>query len=98
MNLQAFENLELIPQLLKTIEDMNERLKRFAPPLTTKREVANFLGKSQSTINNYMATGRLKDGYHFHRKNDKMLVFIENAIIEFRNELHRGIANEKIKI
>ncbi len=98
MSYEAFENLELIPTLLKTIEQMNERMARFAPPLTSKKEVAKFLGKSERTINSYMEQGLLKEGYHFHRKNAKMLVFIEDAIFEFRDKRSRGIVNEKVKI
>ena len=42
MNPKAFENLELIPELLKTVNEMAERMKKYAPPLTTKKEVAKF--------------------------------------------------------
>lgn len=98
MNVEAFENLELIPKLLATIESMDARLKKFAPPLTTKQEVSKFLGKSERTVNNYITTGLLREGYHFHRKNVKILVFVEDAIIEFRDELHRGIAYEKVAV
>jgi len=96
MNLQAFENLELIPELLNEIKIMSERMEKFAPPITTKREVARFLNKSESWVNNKMAEGLLVEGYHFHRKNAKMLVFIEEAVLEFRDKLHRGVANEKV--
>jgi hypothetical protein len=68
------------------------------PPITTKKEVAKFLGKSERTINNYIERGLLRDGYHFHRKNVRILVFIEDAISEFRRELHKGIAYEEVTI
>lgn len=95
MDLKAFENLELIPQLLEKIISMEQRLKKFAPPLTSKKEVASFLNVTPRTINNYISNGYLKENYHFKRINDKMLVFIEEAILEFRDELHKGIASEK---
>ncbi|MDQ1244249.1 MAG: hypothetical protein QG565_589 [Campylobacterota bacterium] len=98
MDIRAFENLELIPTLLKKIEAMEERLKKFTPPLTTKKEVARFLDVSERTINNYMAQGLLSENYHFYKKNGKILVFIEDAITEFRRELNRGIVNEEVKI
>jgi len=91
MNLQAFENLELIPELLKTIKTLEERLQKFTPPLVTKKEVAKFLGVTPRTLNNYISNGYLKEGYHFKRKNDKILVFIEDAIIEFRNKRDKGM-------
>jgi hypothetical protein len=98
MNIESFNNLELIPKLLAKIEQMEERQKRLMPPITTKKEVAKFLGKSERTINNYIERGLLRDGYHFHRKNVRILVFIEDAISEFRRELHKGIAYEEVTI
>ncbi len=96
MNFDAFKNLELLPELLKEVSLISERMAKFAPPITSKKEVAKFIGRSESTINNYINRGLLKEGYHFNRKNGKILVFIEEAIVEFRNELSRGIANEKV--
>ena len=93
-----FEYLELLPILIKKMEEIEERQKILMPPITTKKEVAKFLGKSERTINNYIERGLLKDGYHFHRKNAKILVFIEDAISEFRRELHKGIAYEEVAI
>ena len=98
MNVEAFNYLELIPILLAKIEMIENRQKILMPPITTKKEVAKFLGRSERTINNYIERGLLKDGYHFHRKNAKILVFIEDAISEFRRELHKGIAYEEVTI
>jgi len=88
MNVKAFENLELIPELLKTVQDLKTLVNILKPELTTKRGVAMFLGITERTINNYISEGRLINGYHFNRKNDKILVFIEDAIIEFK--INRG--------
>jgi len=91
MNVKAFENLELIPELLNTIKQLEERLYKFIPKLETKREVADFLDVTPRTINNYISNGYFKEGYHFKRKNDKILVFIEDAIIEFREKRDKGM-------
>ncbi len=96
MDLKAFENLELIPELLKKVSILEERLSKLTPPLTNKKEVAKFLNKSERTINNYISQGYLKEGHHFYRKNGKILVFIEDAIFEFRNKLLKGMVNEEI--
>ncbi len=98
MDVTAFENLAIIPKLLEKISSMEERLKKFTPPLTTKKEVANFINKSQSTVNRYMSQGLLIEGTHFYRKNGKILVFIEEAIIEFRLQLYKGLVYEKTTI
>lgn len=98
MNVESFNYLELIPRLLRQVELMAERMAKYAPPITTKKEVAKFLGKSERTINNYIERGLLKDGYHFYRKNGKIPVFIEEAIFKFRDELYKGIAYEEITV
>lgn len=86
MDLKAFENLELIPKLLQKIESMEERMTRLAPSITTKKEVARILGVTTRTVNNYIASGELRHGKHFFRKNGKILVFVEEAILEYRNK------------
>jgi len=91
MDLKAFENLELIPTLMEKIISMEERLKKFTPPLTTKKEVAHFLNVTPRTVNNYITNGYLKENYHFQRKSDRIMVFIEEAILEFRDNLDKGI-------
>jgi predicted transcriptional regulator len=93
-----YEYLELIPELLEQNQALLERLNKLVPPLTTKKEVANFLGKSQSTVNRYIQLGYLVENEHFYRKNSKILVFIEDAITEFRKQLDKGLVYEKVKI
>lgn len=88
MNLEAFNNLELIPELLKTVNDLKVLVNILKPELTTKRGVAMFFGVTERTVNNYISDGKLIEGYHFNRKNDKILVFIEDTIIEFK--INRG--------
>jgi len=77
---------------------MSNIIKRMMPPLTNKRDVARFLDKSERTVNNYIETGILREGYHFYRKDGKMLVFVESAVIEFRKELITGTTNAKVAV
>ena len=95
--MSELKDLALIPQILEQnallIEQnkaMLERLGKFAPLLTTKKEVAKFLNVSTRTVNNYIEQGYLQEGYHFKRKNDKILVFIEEAIFEFSELKSQG--------
>lgn len=92
MDLGILKNLELLPQILELQKANAERLAKFMPPLTSKKEVAKFLDVTPRTINNYIEQGLLIEGYHFHRKNAKILVFIEEAIFEFRDKLSKGVA------
>jgi len=92
---------ELLIELKETksiVSTMSERMAKFAPPLTSKKEVASFLNVTPRTINNYITQGYLKEGYHFKRKNAKVLVFIEDAIFSFRDEMSKGLVNEKVTI
>lgn len=88
MDYKAFENLELIPEVLKTLKNLEILVNILKPELSTKRGVALFLGTTERTINNYITDGKLIEGYHFNRKNGKILVFIEDAVIEFK--INRG--------
>lgn len=92
------EHLELIPELLQEIVLMREKLDKYLPTLTSKKEVAKFLGKSERTVNYYMEQGLLKENIHYHRKNGKILVFIEDAILKFKEDLDRGIVNAKATV
>lgn len=98
MDPEDFKNLALIPALLKQVEEMNNIMKKMIPPITTKKEVAKFLDKSERTVNNYIERGILKEGHHFYRKNGKILVFVESAVIEFRKELLTGLTNAKVAV
>ena len=88
MDYKAFENLELIPEVLQTLKNLEILVNILKPELTTKRGVALFLGMTERTVNNYISNGKLIEGYHFNRKNGKILVFIEDAVIEFK--INRG--------
>ena len=94
------EDIALIPQLIeqnailiKQNTLLNERLNKLHPPITTKKEVAKCLNNvSTRTINTYMKDGLLKEGYHYYRKGGKMLVFIEDAVLQLRDEMSKGVA------
>lgn len=90
-DLGILKNLELIPEILAIQKANAERLAKFLPPLTTKKEVAKFLDVTERTINNYIEQGYLKENKHFYRKNGKILVFIEDAILEFRDNRDKGM-------
>lgn len=90
MDVEAFKNLELIPELLESVKDLKTLVNILKPDLSTKRGVAMFLGVTERTINNYISDGRFVEGYHFNRKNDKILVFIEDTVIEFKINKGKG--------
>lgn len=93
MNYNAFENLELIPQLLEKVLILEEKIKlleiNLIMPLdlTTRKNVKKYLEISESTLINMMKDGRLKQGKHFIKefKNNRFkIIFVESAIIKLK--------------
>lgn len=93
MNYKAFENLELIPQLLEKISILEIKLQHLEEnlitplDLTTRKNVKEYLNISESTLNNMFKDGRLKQGKHFIKSlkgNKAKIIFIESAIKEFK--------------
>lgn len=93
MNYKAFENLELIPQLLEKILNLEKKILHLEEnliiplDLTTRKNVKNFLNISESTLNNMFKDGRLKQGKHYTKSiklNRTKIVFIESAIKELK--------------
>ncbi len=93
MNYKAFENLELIPQLLEKISILEIKLQHLEEnlitplDLTTRKNVKDYLNISESTLNNMFKDGRLKQGKHFIKSlkgNKAKIIFIESAIKEFK--------------
>lgn len=93
MNYKAFENLELIPQLLDKILHLEEKINlleiNLIKPinLTTRKNVREYLNISESTLNNMFKDGRLKRGIHYTKTikaNKPKIVFIESAIKELK--------------
>lgn len=89
MNYQAFANLDLIPELLEKLVFLEDKIKLLEinliknPDLTKRKNVIEFLGISESTLNNYMKDGRLKRGVHYTKsiENGKVrITFISEAI------------------
>lgn len=89
MNVAAFENLELIPQLLDEIKNLKSRLDKFTPKLNNKKAVINFLDISSATYYNYINQDIIKENIHFYKKDGK-IIFIEDAIIDLRNNISKG--------
>jgi hypothetical protein len=93
MNYKAFENLELIPQLLEKISILEIKLQHLEEnlitplDLTTRKNVKEYLNISESTLNNMFKDGRLKQGKHYIKSlkgNKAKIIFIESAIKEFK--------------
>jgi len=86
-----FQNLELIPHLLKELQFLKNELQKLTskdkPNLTKLEFVAKYLQVSKTTVFNYIKDGRFKENVHYRKKIvNKMIkyIFVESAIIKFK--------------
>jgi hypothetical protein len=87
-----YEHLELIPQLLHKLNNLEFQLKqltnqKLSLPLTKVSQVANYLNVNKLTIYNMIKDGRLLENIHYKKEilNNKLkYTFIENAIIKYK--------------
>ena len=89
MNIEDFNNLALIPKLLKKMEELEQRLAKFTEPIDTRAKVAEYLGLCKQSITNYIADGTFTEGKHYYRKNGKILVFMEDAIVGYKRNRNK---------
>ena len=80
------ELLEKINKLEKSMELLLELHLEQSNNLTTYKEVARFLGKSKKTIYNYVKEGKFILNTHYYKDDNKKIVFIPKAIVEFKTK------------
>lgn len=82
-----FENLELTLKLiLEKLENQEELLQLSISTLTTKKEVARFLNKSEKTIDNYVKNNTLIKDIHYFYNEQNRVEFIPFAILQFKKQ------------
>jgi hypothetical protein len=87
-----YEHLELIPQLLHKLNNLEFQLKQLTNKkeslkLTKVSEVAAYLNINKLTVYNMVKDGRLKENIHYKKEilNNKIkYTFIENAIKQYK--------------
>ncbi|WP_456430546.1 helix-turn-helix domain-containing protein [Nitratifractor sp.] len=84
-----FEELEnTLKNILQEMRDQKELLRIVLSSLTGSKQVATFLGVSPRTIEGWVRKGIFVEGEHYYRQG-KRLVFIPDAIIEFKRHPER---------
>lgn len=58
-------------------------LNLYTSNLTTRKQVADFLGVCTKTIENYEKDGRFVDGVHYQRDEVGRIKYLPKAIVEF---------------
>jgi hypothetical protein len=80
-----FDNLEdTLKLIVEKLETQEELLQLSISVLNTKKSVANFLGKSEKTIDNYIANNTLKKDIHYFYNGAGKLEFIPMGIVKFK--------------
>ncbi len=91
----AYENLNLIPQMLQLIKKQGAeivKLNELVVPktdLTKLVNVAKYLNVTKKTIYNYIDDGRFKQNIHYKKNihpSSVKIVFIESAIEKFKKD------------
>jgi hypothetical protein len=80
-----FDNLEnTLKLILEKLEYNEELLQLSISTLTTKKELARFLNKSDRTIDNYVKNKTLKKDIHYFYNERNRVEFIPFAILKFK--------------
>lgn len=82
--------------ILDKLEDQQELLQLSISTLTTKKEVARFLNKSEKTIDNYVKNNTLKKDIHYFYNEKGRVEFIPFAILEFKKAPKLAIVKDSI--
>lgn len=93
MDVNSFQNLELIPKLLHKMEKMERELKDLQDKkisdfidLSKKSNIALYLGKSVRTIDRYIENGTFKVGIHYLNQDNGKIHFIDREIVAFKQK------------
>lgn len=79
-----FEELELtLKIILEKLNKQEQMLNLYTSNLTTRKQVAEFLGVCTKSIENYEKDGRFKEGVHYVREESGRLKYLPQGIVEF---------------
>ena len=79
-----FNELEnTLKLLLEEMQKQSLMQNLYFSNLTTRKQVAEFLGVCSKTIENYEKDGRFEDGVHYQRDEAGRLKYLPKGIVEF---------------
>ncbi|MDD2399618.1 MAG: hypothetical protein PHR75_03320 [Sulfurovum sp.] len=80
-----FEELEnTLTKILEKLDNQETMLQMVLSSLTTSKQVASFLNVSQRTIELWVKNGTLVKDIHYYHNDKGRLVFIPDAILEYK--------------
>jgi len=93
-----FEELEnTLTKILDKLNNQEVMLQMVLSSLTTSKQVAAFLGVSTRTIELWVKNGTLIRDTHYYRNEKNRLVFIPNAILEYKKNPKKATSKTKEK-
>lgn len=88
---------EKLDSLEKQLKNVVELLQLSINALNTKKSVAQFLNKSEKTIENYIKNGTFQENKHYFINENSRVEFLPIAIVEFKKKpSHKVIEEEKV--
>jgi len=93
-----FDELEnTLTKILDKLNNQEIMLQMVLSSLTTSKQVASFLGVSTRTIELWVKNGTLIKDTHYYRNEKNRLVFIPNAILEYKKNPKKSSTKTKEK-
>ncbi len=93
-----FEELEnTLTKILDKLNNQEIMLQMVLSSLTTSKQVASFLGVSTRTIELWVKNGTLIRDTHYYRNEKNRLVFVPNAILEYKKNPKKATKKTKEK-
>jgi hypothetical protein len=91
-----FNDLENILNLILQKLEINEELLQVSlSALTTKRDVASFLGKTTKTIDNYVENGTFIEDVHYFYNEKNKVEFIPLGIVSYKKKPEKSVTTKK---
>jgi len=87
---------ETLSLILQKLENNEELLQLSISTLTTRKEVARFLNKSEKTIDNWITNNTFQENVHYFINEKKRVEFIPFAILEFKKAPKKAITPKQI--
>lgn len=75
---------ETLKLILENQEEMKADFQMFISTLTTRKDVARFLNKTEKTIDNWVSNETFKENIHYFYNEKSKIEFIPSAIWEFK--------------
>jgi len=89
---------EILYLILEKLEAQEELMLLTIPILTTKKAVANLLGKTDRMVDYYIENGTFQEGVHYFINEKGKKEFIPSGILNFKRNKNGKKEEKKVKV